>query len=46
MLVFGGDGTTTGGRYEPITDTWRATSTVGAPMRASNGLHRCGPARS
>jgi N-acetylneuraminic acid mutarotase len=37
MVVWGGKGTgghnyfNTGGRYDPATDTWRATSTLGAP---------------
>ena len=36
MIVWGGDvngfgGANTGARYDPVTDTWRPTSTVGAP---------------
>jgi len=40
MIVWGGQGTgasgspplDTGGRYDPITDTWQPTSTTGAPL--------------
>jgi len=40
MVVWGGSHTydsnlNTGGRYDPVTDTWTATSTVGAPLARS-----------
>ena len=28
MVIFGGTGDTTGGKYDPVTDTWKATSTI------------------
>jgi N-acetylneuraminic acid mutarotase len=31
MIVWGGNGDTTGGRYNPATDTWTSTSTTNAP---------------
>ena len=39
MVVWGGYGSSislnTGGRYDPATDTWTPTSTVGAPSARS-----------
>jgi N-acetylneuraminic acid mutarotase len=41
MVVWGGHGVAyphhldTGGRYDPVTDTWTPTSTTGAPIRRS-----------
>src|SRR6185295_1794316 len=37
MIVWGGEGTNTGGRYDPRTDAWTPTTTVGAPT--GRGLH-------
>ena len=39
MIVWGGDGTrllNTGGRYNPSTDSWTATSTTNAPGARSS----------
>ncbi len=43
MIIWGGNASTTssiylgtGGRYNPATDSWTATSTTGAPIRRSN----------
>jgi len=33
MIIWGGDAQSTGGRYNPATDTWQATSMVNAPSR-------------
>ena len=33
--VWGGGGLVTGGRYDPVTDTWRATTTVNWPFSAT-----------
>ena len=36
MIIWGGDGRNTGGRYDPATDTLRATSILGAPTPRAN----------
>ena len=47
MIVWGGDGEqrylNTGGRYNPSTDTWTATTTINAPsarVRSHGNLDR------
>jgi N-acetylneuraminic acid mutarotase len=35
MLVWGGDNRNTGGRYDPLTDSWRPITTAGAPSGRS-----------
>ena len=35
MIVWGGSFLNTGGRYDPDTDTWTATSTTNAPLAAA-----------